>query len=142
MVDRNRPIVAGHVPVELGITFSGTIEEADAVANGIIDVDDARRVNCAGNIDFEIAGGPGLRCIVLQLVPVFVGDAHDIEKECVVGAVRSGIFDGNGAVNAVPITDESESDFFADQGGAIGGDGDRVLEIGDAPVADLGRGGG
>ena len=79
MVDRNRPIVAGHVPVELGVTFAGTLEEADAVANGIIDVDDARGVEGAGNIDFEIASGSGLARIVLQLASVFVGDAHDIE---------------------------------------------------------------
>ncbi|MGA2237417.1 MAG: hypothetical protein ABSG23_18300 [Terriglobales bacterium] len=43
-------------------------------------------------------------------------------------------------MNAVPLADESEGDLFADQGGAIGGDGDGVLEIGDAPVANLGRG--
>src|SRR5437660_10853372 len=145
MVDGNRPIVAGHVPVELGVivygTISGIIEEADAVANGVIDVDYARRVDCAGNVDFEIAGGSGLARIVLQLVPIFVGDAHDIEKERVVGSVRSGIFDGDGAVNAVPLTDKSQGNFFADQGGAIGGNGDGVLEIGNAPVADLGRGG-
>jgi hypothetical protein len=54
--------------------------------------------------------------------------------------LRSGILDRNGAVNAVPLADESEGDLFADQGGAIGGDGDGVLEIGDAPVANLGRG--
>jgi len=44
-------------------------------------------------------------------------------------------------VNAVPLADESESNFFADQGRAVGGDGDGVLEIGDAPIADLRRGG-
>src|ERR1700693_5553763 len=144
MVDGNRPIVAGHVQVELGVTISGTIsgtiEKADAVANGVIDVDDTRRIDRAGNVDFEIAGGSGLTRIVFQLVPVFVGDAHDIKKERVVGSMRSGIFDRDGAVNAVPLTGESESDFFADQGGAIRGDGDGVLEIGDAPVADLGAG--
>src|ERR1700682_4243242 len=121
MVDGNRPIVAGHVPVELGVIISGaisgaisrTVEKADAVANGVIDVDYARGVDRAGNVDFEIAGSSGLARIVLQLVSVFVGDAHDIEKERVVGSVRSGIFDGDGAVNPVPLTDESESDFFA-----------------------------
>src|SRR6267378_2227979 len=99
MVDGNLPIVAGHVPVELGVAISGTIsgtvsrtiEEADAVANGVIDVDYARCVDRARNVDFEIAGGSGLARIVLQLVSVFVGDAHDIEKERVVGSVRSGI---------------------------------------------------
>ena len=138
MVDGNRPIVAGDVPVELVVA----IEEADAVANGVVDVDDARRVDRVGNIDFQIAIGAGLAGIVLQLVSVFVGDARDIEKERVVGAVRSGILDRNGAVNAVPLADESQGDFFADQGRAIGGDGDGVLEIGDAPVAGLGGGGG
>src|SRR4029077_6103749 len=95
----------------------------------------------AWNVDFEIASGSGLARIVFQLVSVFVGDADDLEKERVVGSVRSGIFDRDGAVNPVQLTDESESDFFADEGRAIGGDGDGVLEIGDAPVADLGRGG-
>src|SRR6266849_4771418 len=126
MVDGNLPIVAGHVPVELSVTICGTIsrivEKADAVANGVIDVDDARCVDRAGNIDFEITGSSGLARIVLQLASVFVGDAHDIEKERVVGSVRSGIFDRDGAVNAVPLTDESESDFFADQGGAVARD--------------------
>jgi len=45
-------------------------------------------------------------------------------------------------VNAVPRAGERESDFFADQGRAIGGDGNGVFEIGDAPVAGLGGGGG
>jgi len=56
--------------------------------------------------------------------------------------LRSGILDRNGAVNAVPLADENEGDLFADQGRSIGGDGDGVVEIGDAPVAGLGRGGG
>src|SRR5258708_11124802 len=111
MVDGTRPFVAGHVPVKLRVTISatisGTIEEADAVADGVIDVDDARRVNRIGNVDFEIAGGSGLSRIVLQLVSVFVGHAHNIEKERVVGSVRSRILDRNGAVNAVPLACES-----------------------------------
>jgi len=45
-------------------------------------------------------------------------------------------------VNAVPLADESQGYFFGDQGRAIGGDGDGVVEIGDAPVAGLARGGG
>ena len=123
MVDGNRPIVAGYVPVELGVIVAiisaTTIEEADAVANLVIDVDDARGVDRAGNVDLQIAVGSGLARIVLQLVSVFVGDAQDIEKERVVGALGSGILDRNGAVNAVPLADESECDFFADQGRAI-----------------------
>ncbi len=83
----------------------------------------------------------GLAGIVLQLVAVIVGDAQDVDKEGVVGSLGSGIFDRDGAVNAVPLADERQDDFFADQGGAVGGDGDGVLEIGYAPVAGLGGGG-
>lgn len=84
---------------------------------------------------------PGLAGIVLQLVAAIVGDAQDIDKEGVVGSLRSGILDRNGAVNAVPLADEGEGDFFTDQGRAIGGDGDGVLEVGYAPVAGLGGSG-
>ena len=44
-------------------------------------------------------------------------------------------------MNAVPLADEGDSDFFADQGGAVGGYGDGVFEIGDSPAVRLGRGG-
>jgi hypothetical protein len=42
-------------------------------------------------------------------------------------------------VNAVPLANERERDFFADQSRAIGGDRNSVLEISDTPVADLGE---
>jgi len=38
-------------------------------------------------------------------------------------------------MNTVPFADERERDSLADGGGAILGDVDRVVEIGDAPVA-------
>src|ERR1700686_2843102 len=145
MIDRHRPVIAGYVPVELGVTIivvivsdAVTPEEADAVAHRIINVDDARGVDRSGYIDFEIAVGPRFARIVFQLVPVLVGNAHDLEKERVVGSFGSGIFDGNGPMDAVPLADEGECDFFADQGGAVGGDRDSVLEIGDTPTAYLG----
>ena len=136
MIDGNGPIVAGYVPVELIVT----IEEADAIADGVIDVDYARRVDCAGNVDLEIAIVPRLARIVLQFVSGFVSYAQDIDKQRVVGSLRPGILDGNGAVNAVPRADKRQGDFFADQGPAITGDRDRVREIGDTPVAGLGSG--
>src|ERR1700692_272045 len=144
MVDRHRPVVAGYVPVELGVTVAVSVaaavtpEEANAVAHHIIDVDDARGVDRAGNIDFEIAVGTGLTRIVFKFVPVLVGHAHNLEKEGVVGSFGAGIFDRNRAMDAVPLDDEGEGDFFADEGGAVGGDRDGVLEIGYAPVARLG----
>src|ERR1700686_3249729 len=131
MVDWHRPVVAGYVPVELRVTVivivsisaaaDVTPEEADAVAHRIINVDDARGVDCAGYINFEIAVGPRFARIVFELASVLVGNAHDLEKERVVGSFGSGIFDGNGAMDAVPLADEGERDFFADQGRAVGG---------------------
>src|ERR1019366_1788794 len=141
MVDGNRPIVAGHVPVELGVTIVVTVEEADSITNRVVDVDYARGVDRAGNVDFEIAVGSGLARVVLQLISVFVGDAQDVEKQRVVGSLRAGILDWYGAVNAVPLAGEGESDFFADQGLAIGGDRNGCFEIGDTPVVGLGSGG-
>ena len=41
MIDRHRPVVAGHVPVELVVIF----EEARAVANRVIDLDGARGID-------------------------------------------------------------------------------------------------
>jgi hypothetical protein len=117
------------------------VEEADAIAHGVIDVDYARRVYRVGNVDFQVAVVSGLAGIVLQLVSAIVGDAQDVDKEGVVGSLGSGILDWDSAVNAVPLADEGEGDFFADQGGAVGGDGDGVLEVGYAPVAGLGGGG-
>jgi hypothetical protein len=142
MVDGNRPIVAGHVPVELGVIIVVTVEEANSITHGVFDVDDARRVDRAGNVDLEIAIGSRLARLVLQLVTVFVGDAQDIDKQRVVGSLRSGILDRDGTVNAVPLAGEGESDFFADQRRAIDGDGNCVFEIGDTPVVGLGSGGG
>src|ERR1035441_3793960 len=139
MVDGNRPIVAGHVPVELGVTIVVTVEEADAITNGVVDVDYARGVDQIGNVDFEIAVGSGLARVVLQLISVFVGDAQDVEKQRVVGSLRAGILDWYGAVNAVPLAGEGESDFFADQGLAIGGDRNGCFEIGRSEERRVGK---
>src|ERR1022692_3861436 len=140
MVDRYRPIVAGYVPVELGVIVVATIEEADTVAHGIIDVEDSRCVDRIGNVNFEVAVVPGLAGIVLQFLSIFVSDGDDIDEERVVRTVRSWIFDRDRAMNAMPLAGECERDLFADQRLAIRGDGDRVLEVGDAPVAGLGSG--
>src|ERR1039457_437713 len=138
MMDGSRPIVAGYVPVELGGIVVATIEEADTVAHGIIDVDDSRRVDRIRNVNCEVAVVPGLAGIVLQFLSLFVGDGDDIDEEGAVRTVRSWIFDWDRATNAVPLAGECEGDLFADQRLAIRGDGDGVLEVGDAPVAGLG----
>src|SRR5260370_35185322 len=127
MVDGTRASVAGQVTVELGVIIVVTVEEADSIAHGVVDLDDARRVDRAGNVDLEIAVGSGLARLVLQLVTVFVADAQDIDKQRVVGSLRPGILDRDGTGNAVPLPGEGQTDFFANQRRAIVGAGNYVF---------------
>src|SRR5208282_6304127 len=129
VIDGDGPIVAGHVPVELVVL----IEKARAVAHAVGDLNRARSIDRVGNVYLQIAVGAGSRRIVFELAAVFVGDAEDVHEELVVRAVRSGIFDGNRAVYAVPLADENQSDGFVDQSAAVVVDGDGVLKIRDAP---------
>src|ERR1700676_4344149 len=50
IIDRHRPIIASHVPVELVVIF----EEAHAVTNGVVDFDRAIRVDRVGNKNFKV----------------------------------------------------------------------------------------
>ena len=51
VINRNGPIVAGHVPVELVMIG----EEARAVTNRVDDLDGARGVDRAGDVNLQIA---------------------------------------------------------------------------------------
>ena len=102
VIDGNGPVVAGHIPIK----FVVTIEEARAVAYAVGDLYGASGIDGVGNVDLEVAVGAGGRRVILELGAVFVGDAGDVEEELVVGAVCSRIFDGDGAVNAVPLAYE------------------------------------
>ena len=82
--------------------------------------------------------GARLAGVIFQLASIFVGHADDFQKQRVVRSLQARIFHGNGPMDAVPFTDEDECYFFADEGGAIGGDGNGVLEIGYVPVVALG----
>src|SRR5208282_609664 len=129
VIDGDGPIVAGHVPVELVVL----IEKARAVAHAVGDLNRARSIDRVGNVYLQIAVGAGSRRIVFELAAAFVGDAGDVHEELVVRAVRSGIFDRDLAVNAMPLAHKCQSDRFIDQGAAILVDGDGVLEARNAP---------
>src|ERR1700723_4092260 len=121
-IDRNRPIVSGHIPIELVIL----IEEAGSVANAVSDVDCARGIAGVGHVNFKIAGGAGRGRIVFEFGAVFIGDAFDIDEELVVRAVWSGIFDGNRSMNAVPLANENQRNGFFHQSATVIVDGDAV----------------
>jgi hypothetical protein len=129
VIDGHGPVVAGHVPIELVVA----VEKTCAVADTVGDLDDARSIDGVRDVDFEIAIRAGNRGVVLQLRPVFVGNASDIDEEPVVSAVRPGIFDGDIAVNAVPFAYKFQGDGLVDQSATVRVDGDGVLKIGDAP---------
>ena len=130
MIDRHRPVVAGDVPVELVVIF----EITDAVADNVVDLHRARGVDGVRDIDFQIAVVAGSFGFVLQLLSGAVGDGGDIQKQGVVRASRAGIFDRDGAMNAVPLADKDELDALLNQGGAISADRDDVLKVGNPPA--------
>ena len=130
MVDRHRPIVARDVPVELIVI----LEVADAVLDHVVDLNRARGVHRIGNVDLQVAEAARNARIVLQLVAAAIGDAGDVEEKRVVGATWSGIFDGNEAMNSVPLAYEYQSDALIHDGAAVALDSDRVLEVGDSPA--------
>src|SRR5579863_1484829 len=74
MIDRHRPIVAGHIPVKLVVIF----EEAGAVANRVIDLDGAGGIDRIGNINLEVTEPIRSRRFVFQFVTIAVGHAGDI----------------------------------------------------------------
>jgi len=125
VLDGNGPIVAGDVPVELVVL----VEEACAIAHAIGKLNCARGVDGVGDVNFQVAIGAGSGGVVFESGAIFVGDAGDGDEELVIRAVWAGILDGNGAVNAVPLSDENQRDGFVDQSAAVRVYGDGVLKI-------------
>src|SRR6202162_4250140 len=130
MIDRNWPVVAGDIPVELVVTF----KIAYAVADDVIDLHCPRRVDRVGNVNFQIAIAAGSRGLILQLLTRAISDGLDIQEQRVVCSLRTGIIDRNGAVNSVPLPDEDEADALFDQRRSIAADRDHILEVGDPPA--------
>jgi hypothetical protein len=112
MLDGNGPVIAGHIPVELVIL----IEEPSRVANRVIDVDGFRGIDRIGNIDFQVAVSTRGAGIIFQCSAGVVHDAVHLQEERVIGAVRTGILERNGAMDSVPLAIEDEIDAFFDVG--------------------------
>src|SRR5581483_4499479 len=115
MIDGDRPVVAGDIPVELVVI----VKEACAVGNGVIDVDGSSGIDCLRNVDLQVAVISGSGSVVLQLAAVAVGNTGNIQKQGVIGTARAGIFNRDKSVDAVPLSVELESDAFVDSGRAV-----------------------
>ena len=103
MIDRHRPIIAGHVPVELVVIF----EKARAVANRVIDLDGAGSIDRIGNENLQITETVRGGLLVFQLAAAAVRHPGDAQKQSVVRSPRSRIFDWDEAVNAMPLAVKS-----------------------------------
>src|ERR1019366_4050207 len=134
-VDGHRPVVAGHVPVQLVVT----VEPAHRIGHLVGDDHAARGVHRVGNVDLEMAVAVLRAGVVLQRVAAAVEDAGDFEEQGVVGAARARVLDGNVAVDAVIFADENQINVLVDDGRPVGGNVDVAFEAGNVPVAGGGR---
>ena len=96
--DGHVPLVAGDIPVELVVI----VEKSDGVGDRVIDGDGLDGVVGVGDVDFEFAVVPDAAGIEFEAVAAAVGDVFNAEKERIVQALRREVFDGDGAIQAVP----------------------------------------
>jgi hypothetical protein len=130
MVNRHRPIVPGHVPIELVVV----LEEASAVAHGVGDLNRARRVCGTGYEDFQVTQPVRSGRLIFQLGALTVGHAGNIQKQSVVCAPRPRIFDGDETVYPMPLAFKRHHDAFVDNRRAIFRDGNGVVVVRDPPA--------
>src|SRR5437660_2444420 len=135
MIDGNRPVVASHVPVELVVV----VEETNAVAHGVVNLDRLGGVHRIGKINLQIAITVERVRLVFQPGSAAVRDAPDIHEQRVVRAAWAGVLKGDGAMNPVPFADEHQGDELADNCSSILVDCDGVLVITDAPALSMQR---
>src|ERR1019366_7563144 len=134
-VDRYRPVVAGHVPVQ----FVVPVAPAHRIGHLVGDDHASRGVHRVGNVDLEMAVAALGAGVVLQLVAAAIEHAGDFEEQGVVRAVRARVFDGNVAINAVIFADENQVNVLVDGGHPVGSNVDVAFEAGNVPVASGGR---
>src|SRR5581483_1602436 len=134
-VDRNRPVIAGHVPVELVVG----IEIANRVRAAVVDEDGLGGIHRAGNVDLQLAVAAFAAALVLETLAGGIGNRFDVQKQCVVAASWARIVNGNGAIDSVEGTVEHQGDLFSDRGAAVAVDDDVRVEVRNAPVARQGR---
>ena len=124
--DGNVPFVAGHVPVKLVVI----VEEADRVEHAVTDDDGARGVFRIRHVNFEFGVAALAALLVFERMAVVVGDAERLEKKRVIQALRRGVFDRNGAIDAVPVrAGELRVNDFGDFDRAVGVDSDLLVEM-------------
>jgi hypothetical protein len=140
-VHRHRPGVAGDVPVQLverGV-LAGRKEKADGVGDAIADDDLPVGVGRVGNVDVE-----PMRPAVFEILFFYlespaagVGDVADGDVEFGGSALRRVVVEREVAVDAVPVTGESDRDLLGDIERSVGVNGEQRIEVADAEGAFL-----
>src|SRR5260221_14275533 len=115
VLDGNRPVIAGYIPVKLVMV----IKEPLGVADGIPDVDRFHRVDGAGDVDLELEKAAAGAFLILELAAVFVCDGVQLDEDLVVGPSRTGIVHRDITINAVIFAAEGEGDLLFDAGGTV-----------------------
>ena len=130
-VDGHRPVVAGDVPVKLVVI----VEPAHSISHRVMDLDRPGRVHRIGNVDRQVAIAVLRFRLILEMVAGAIGHTGDIKEQGVIGAVRTGILDGDVAIDAMVRADEDHVEVLGNVDDPILRDRDLGIEAGDVPVA-------
>src|ERR1044072_4769883 len=130
MVDGNRPVVAGYIPVKLVVVG----KESRAVVNCVLNLDRANRVDRVRDVNLQIAEPFRGLAFILQLLTTAIRNTINVKKQRVIGSVRTGIVDGNRAMNTVPLAEEDKLDALLNHSASFFSDNDRVLVVGNTPA--------
>lgn len=105
-LNRELPLVARHVPVELVVV----LEEFEAVSYPVAENHGASRVVRFGypDLDLQIVTVPGE--LALERVSLLVRHPEDVDEEAIVEATGRAVFDRNRPVDPVPRAEKARLD--------------------------------
>jgi hypothetical protein len=130
-VDGHRPVIAGDVPIKLVMI----VKPAHSISHRVMDLDRPGRIHRIGNADGEAAIAVQRFRLILEMVAGAIGHTGDIKEQGVIGAVRTGILDGDVAMDAMVRADEDQVEALCNVDDPILRDRDLGVEAGDVPVA-------
>src|ERR1041384_6005282 len=87
MLNADRPVIAGRVPVKLVMVF----KEARRVGHRIFNVDSFRGVGGSRDINLQVEIAAAGLLLNLELAAFVVGDRTEFDEDGVIGAGRAGI---------------------------------------------------
>ena len=90
------------------------LEEPQAVVDPVADDDGPHGISCIRHVDLQVNVVAVPTAFHLQPLPAFIGHVLEVQADVVSQALRRAGCDRNGAVDAVPLAIESQSDGFRD----------------------------